>query len=72
MHAPSGNEMDFCWRAANVSVQRLRNDLVDINFAAFATYFDGLLTADEKLVSIHLEAKVWLENIFSVRESTGL
>jgi hypothetical protein len=55
---------------ANVNAQRLRNDLVDINFAAFATYFDGLLTADEKLVSIYLEAKIWLENIFSARGST--
>lgn len=53
--------------AANVSVQRLRNDLVDINFAAFATYFDGLLTADDKLMSIYLEAKIWLERVFSVR-----
>jgi hypothetical protein len=53
--------------AANVSAQRLRNDLVDINFAAFATYFDGLLTADDKLTSIYLEAKIWLERIFSIR-----
>jgi len=28
----------------NVKPERMRNDLVDINFAAFATYFDGLLT----------------------------
>jgi hypothetical protein len=50
-----------------VSAQRLRNDLVDINFAAFATYFDGLLTADDKLASIYLEAKIWLEKVFSIR-----
>jgi hypothetical protein len=55
--------------AANVSPERIRNDLVDINFAAFATYFDGLLTADDKLISIYLEAKIWLEKIFWIREA---
>ena len=53
--------------AANVSAQRLRNDLVDINFAAFATYFEGLLTADDKLMSIYLEAQIWLQRVFSTR-----
>jgi hypothetical protein len=53
--------------AANVSPQRLRNDLVDINFATFATYFDGLLTVDDKLISIYLEANIWLERFFSIR-----
>ena len=52
--------------ASNVNARRLRNDMVDVNFAAFATYFDGLLTADDKLASIYLEAKIWLERIFSL------
>ena len=30
--------------------ETLRNDLVDVNFAVFATYFDGLLTADRKII----------------------
>jgi hypothetical protein len=55
--------------ATNVSPQRIRNDLVDINFAAFATYFDGLLTADDKLASIYQEATIWLERFFSIRET---
>jgi hypothetical protein len=50
----------------NVKPERMRNDLVDINFAAFATYFDGLLTADEKLKAIHYEALIWLKSAFSI------
>jgi hypothetical protein len=38
------------------SPERLRNDMVDVNFAAFATYFDGLLTADRKAAVIHQDA----------------
>jgi hypothetical protein len=53
--------------AAKVKPERLRNDMVDVNFAAFATYFDGLLTADKKLTSLYLEACIWLERAFSVR-----
>lgn len=37
----------------NVKPQKVRNDLVDINFATYATYFDGLLTADQKLNEIY-------------------
>jgi len=46
---------------------KLRNDQVDINFAAFATYYDGLFTADTRLASIYHEAKLWLDNVFSRR-----
>jgi hypothetical protein len=42
----------------------LRNDVADINFAACATYFDGLLSADQKLVSIHDEARVLINELF--------
>ncbi|MEH2565955.1 hypothetical protein [Bradyrhizobium sp. AZCC 2289] len=54
--------------ALKVSAPRLRNDLVDINFATFATYFDGLLTADDKLTSIYIEATIWLEKVFGTRD----
>ena len=37
----------------------MRNDLIDANFAAYATYFDGLLTEDKKLKKIH-EAAVFI------------
>jgi len=33
--------------------EKLRNDVVDLSFSAYATYFDGLLTNDKKLVSIY-------------------
>ena len=46
---------------------KLRNDQVDINFAAFATYYDGLFTADKRLASIHGETKLWLDHVFSRR-----
>lgn len=53
--------------------EKLRNDQVDLSLAAFATYFDGLLTDDKRLASIYAESKVWLESIFSRRVGeTGL
>lgn len=33
-----------------------RNDLVDLSFAAYATFFDGLLTSDRKLSELHRNA----------------
>ena len=57
--------------AAKVKAERLRNDVVDMNFAAFATYFDGLLTADQKLASLHFEADMWLTHVFSRRGPTS-
>jgi hypothetical protein len=53
--------------AANVRAERLRNDVVDMNFAVFATYFDGILTADQKLASLYYETNIWLTRIFSER-----
>lgn len=46
--------------AKKVKPERIRNDIVDMNFAAYATYFDGLLTADNKLFEIFLEANIYL------------
>jgi len=43
--------------------QKLRNDYVDVNFATFATFFDGLLSADKKAQSIYVEAKFLLREI---------
>jgi hypothetical protein len=42
------------------SPSKLRNDMVDVNFAAYATYFDGLLSADQKTMRIYEEARMWL------------
>jgi hypothetical protein len=43
--------------------ERLRNDLVDVTFATYATYFDGLLSMDEKPLRIYREAAFVLESI---------
>jgi hypothetical protein len=44
--------------------ERLRNDLIDVIFATFATYFDGLLTADRKSIEIYEEMRWVLKHVF--------
>jgi hypothetical protein len=41
--------------------EKLRNDVIDVNFAAFATYFDGLITSDKRAREIYAEAEFLLE-----------
>ena len=53
--------------ADRASEAKLLNDQVDITFAAFATYYDGLFTNDRRLTSIFEEAKLWLDIRFSRR-----
>ena len=49
----------FVWVLDRIAVggsdqpAKLRNDIVDLNFATFATYFDGLLSADRKPLRIY-------------------
>jgi hypothetical protein len=50
--------------AQNASPVKLRNDLVDMHFAAYGTYFDGLLSADAKVGRIYTEACIWLSALF--------
>ena len=50
----------------NTRVNKLRNDMVDLNFAAFATFFDGLLTADKKLTEIYEGTMAILKTGFGV------
>lgn len=47
----------------DVKITKLRNDIVDVNFAAYATFFDGLLSMDEKLVRIYHRAAFVLDAI---------
>lgn len=42
----------------------MRNDIVDVNFAAYATFFDGLLSSDAKVQRIYLEARILLATVF--------
>ncbi|MBC2807020.1 hypothetical protein C3Y94_028235 [Rhizobium ruizarguesonis] len=38
---------------AVVRMDRMSNDLIDLGFAVYATYFDGLFTRDEKAAWVH-------------------
>jgi hypothetical protein len=58
--------------ARDAAPARMRNDFVDMNLAAYATYFDGLLTADAKLRRLHSELRVWLVALFDCRLPGGL
>ena len=49
--------------AKGASLKRLRNDIVDVNFAAYATYFDGLLSCDGKTRRIHDQARLFLAKV---------
>lgn len=53
------------------SLAKIRNDMVDMNFAAYATYFDGLLTGDLKTARLHRLARVWLAALFDCKLSGG-
>lgn len=52
--------------AHQVRPERLRNDLVDVNFATFATYFDGLSTADRKILEIYDETFWVINHVFTI------
>jgi hypothetical protein len=49
---------------ATVKLDKLRNDIVDMNYVAYATYFDGLLSRDKKMNEIYQETCFVLENMF--------
>lgn len=50
--------------AAGVKPERMRNDLVDMNYVAYATFFDGIMTKDIKATKIYYESKYVLEKLF--------
>jgi hypothetical protein len=52
--------------AGRAKPQKLRNDSVDVTFATFATFFDGLLSADKKAQGIYVEAAFLLGEIFAM------
>ena len=51
----------------SVPTTTLANDLVDVTHVAYATYFDGVLSADRKLNELHEEANWLLRNVFTAR-----
>ena len=44
--------------------EKLRNDVVDVNFATYATYFENITTADKKAGEIYEDAKLLLRERF--------
>ena len=53
----------------NVRPDRMRNDLIDLNFAAFATYFDALLSMYQKPLRIYERAEFVLDAILGDAKS---
>ena len=51
--------------------ERLQNDLIDMNFAAYGTFFDGLMSGDAKCLQVHKQARIWLRRVFQCRLSGG-
>ncbi len=45
-------------------LSRLQNDCVDMKYVAYATFFDGLLTQDNKMEEIYEDASFILEHLF--------
>jgi hypothetical protein len=51
--------------AIGASPRKIRNDMIDLNFAAYATFFDGLLTSDRKLFQLYKDTKKLHRVIFA-------
>ena len=47
----------------DVRVDRLRNDLIDVIFATYATYFDGLMSRGDKAQRVYNHATFILSSI---------
>jgi hypothetical protein len=56
--------------AIGAKTSKLRNDMVDINFATYATFFDGLLSKDGKAQRIYQQAHLLLTG-FLQNDVTG-
>lgn len=49
-----------------VSTTKIRNDFLDAMYAAYGTFFDGVITEDKKLSEVYWGAKWLLKNLFSI------
>jgi hypothetical protein len=50
--------------AKKVKPENIRNDMIDVNFAACATFFDGLMTADRKARKLYCDADFLIRTFF--------
>lgn len=48
----------------NIRFDRIRNDMIDAQFATYATYFDGLMTGDDGAAWLHRRAREILSVAF--------
>ncbi len=48
----------------SVNMDKLRNDVVDMTYVAYATLFDGILSNDRKLLSVYDETVFFLDHVF--------
>lgn len=53
----------FAGGAAHTKAENLRNDMVDICFVVYGTFFDGLLTADGGAIELYDDMKWWLDTL---------
>ena len=51
-------------RVENVKPAKLRNDIVDMGYVAYATFFDGILTREKKVQEIYEESCLLLDQVF--------
>ncbi len=51
--------------ALGVKSERLRNDIVDMTYVAFATQFDGLLSRDKKMLELYEETRFVLDEVLA-------
>lgn len=50
-------------RQTDMSNERVANDVIDANIAAYSTYFDGILTSDMQLGRLAAEARYFIEQV---------
>jgi hypothetical protein len=66
--ALAGQLLAFNWVASggieSARRSRVANDVVDMNYVAYATFFDGILSSDKKVNEIYRDACLFLENAF--------
>lgn len=53
----------------DVRPEKLRNDMVDVIFATYATFFDGILSCDKKTNQLYRDACVILDAVFSIKQT---
>ena len=58
--------------AARTKPEKLRNDIVDISFVVYGSFFDGLMSADKKANELYRDLHQWLSLLadFSKRQRT--